>query len=296
MWAVVVGIDDYPGIDADLQAAVADARDVDRALAAYAVPSDHRLLLLDEAATADNIRAALGWLASRAGADSTAVFFYSGHVRQRSSAGDRDAEAVDEAMVAADGGNVDDGEMAAILRDMEARSAWIGIAGCYGGGFDDALAPGRVLTAAAGENDVAYENSSLGRSYLVEYMVRRAMLEGKASGSVQDAFAWARSQIARDYPNRQPVILDRSRAPVVLGPRAAPTAAAGPDGQRRPPAEAEPQPDGPPSPSAPPPPAEPGGPGSGPCTQVLGVTICSNQGFQRSAPKSLARPALVSSS
>ena len=299
VWAVVVGIDDYPGSDADLQAAVADARDVDQALAAYGVPTDHRLLLLDEAATADNIRAALGWMASRAAADSTAVFFYSGHGRQTTSAGDRDAEAVDEAMVAADGGNVDDGQVAAILRDLEARSAWIGIASCYGGGFDDALAPGRVLTAAAGENDLAYENSSLGRSYLVEYMVRRAMLEGNASDSVQDAFAWARAQIARDYPNRQPVILDRSRGPVVLGPRAAPTAATAPEGQRRPPAQAEPQPDRPPSPAAPPPPAEPGEPGepgSGLCTQVLGVTICSGQRFQHSAPKPLARPAPVSSS
>src|SRR5207249_2815374 len=35
VWAVVVGIDDYPGTDADLKAAVADARDVDSALAAY---------------------------------------------------------------------------------------------------------------------------------------------------------------------------------------------------------------------------------------------------------------------
>ncbi|MCA1847250.1 MAG: hypothetical protein LC792_29485, partial [Actinobacteria bacterium] len=39
VWAVVVGIDDYPGTDADLRAAVADARDVDNALAAYGVPT-----------------------------------------------------------------------------------------------------------------------------------------------------------------------------------------------------------------------------------------------------------------
>ncbi len=217
VWAVVVGIDDYPGADADLRAAVADARDVDSALAAYGVPANHRMLLLDKQATADNIRGALAWMAGRASAESTVVFFYSGHVRQVAGDPDRDGEVIDEALVAADGDNVYDGQVADLLRSVDARSAWIGIAACYGAGFDDALAPGRILTAAAGENDVAYENSSLGHSYLVEYMVRRAMLQGKAPSSVQDAFAWARTQIARDYPNRQPAILDRSRGPVVLG-------------------------------------------------------------------------------
>jgi hypothetical protein len=272
VWAVVVGIDDYPGTDADLRAAVADARDVDSALAAYGVPASHRLVLLDRQATADNIRGALAWMVSRASADSTAVFFYSGHVRQVSGDPDRDGEAVDEAIVAADGDNVYDGQVADLLRGLEARSAWIGIAACYGAGFDDALAPGRILTAAAGENDVAYENSSLGHSYMVEYMVHRAMLQGKAPASVQDAFAWARAQIARDYPNRQPAVLDRSRGPVVLG---RPTAAT-PD--RKPSAQAPSEPKDPqPNPSAPQPTAPEPQPGGTACAQVLGVSVCSEK-------------------
>jgi hypothetical protein len=271
VWAVVIGIDDYPGDDADLRAAVADARDVDSALAAYGVQASHRLVLLDKQATADNIRGALAWMAGRASADSTAVFFYSGHVRQVAGDPDRDGEAIDEAIVAADGDNVYDGQVAELLRGMEARSAWIGIAACYGAGFDDALAPGRILTAAAGENDVAYENSSLGHSYMVEYMVRRAMLQGKAPASVQDAFAWARAQIARDYPNRQPAILDRSRGPVVLG---RPTAAT-PERKPAPQPPSEPK-DPQPNPSAPPPTAPEPKPGSA-CAQVLGVSVCSEQ-------------------
>jgi len=271
VWAVVVGIDDYPGTDADLRAAVADAKDVDSALAAYAVPASHRLVLLDRQATADNIRGALAWMAARASADSTAVFFYSGHVRQVAGDPDRDGEAVDEAIVAADGDNVYDGQVADLLRNMEARSAWIGIAACYGAGFDDALAPGRILTAAAGENDVAYENSSLGHSYMVEYMVHRAMLEGKAPASVQESFAWARAQIARDYPNRQPAIIDRSRGPVVLG---RPTAAT-PDRKSAPQRPSEPK-DPQPNPSAPPPTTPEPKPGTA-CAQVLGVSVCSEQ-------------------
>ena len=90
VWALMVGIDDYPGTDADLNAGTADAREVDAALAAYGVPGQHRLLLLDHQATADNIRAGLAWLAGRASSDATVVFFYSGHVRQVTGDADRD--------------------------------------------------------------------------------------------------------------------------------------------------------------------------------------------------------------
>ena len=225
-------------------------------------------------------------MAGRASADSTIVFFYSGHVRQVAGDADRDGEAIDEAIVAADGDNVFDGQVADILRTSEARAAWIGIAACYGTGFDDALAPGRILTAAAGENDVAYENSSLGHSYMVEYMVRRAMLQGKAPGSVQDAFTWARAQIARDYPNRQPAILDRSRGPMVLGRTAAPPAPP----ERKPSAQPAPKPEDPqPAPSAPPPTAPEPKPGGSACAQVLGVSVCSDQ--KSSGPHVVVGPA-----
>lgn len=280
VWAVVIGIDDYPGSDADLRAAAADARDVDAALAAYGVPAARRILMLDHNASAANIRGSLAWLTRNASPDATVVFFYSGHVRHVGGDMDNDGEAVDEAMVGADGNHVLDGEMADIFRGLEARSAWIGIAACYGGGFDDAIAAGRLLTAAAAEGDLAYENSALGHSYLVEYMVRRAMLQAKAPGSVQEAFAWARNQIARDYPNRQPVIIDRAKGPVVLGVRGGPPA---PQPQNTQPAPGQPQPQ--PQPQNPPPepapapeapPAPPGEPPPGACAEVLGVSVCSN--------------------
>jgi hypothetical protein len=282
VWALMVGIDDYPGSDADLNAGAADAREVDAALAAYGVPGPRRILLQDQQATADNIRAGLAWLAGRASSDATVVFFYSGHVRQVTGDADRDGEATDEAIVAADGDAVYDGELAGVFRNLEARSVWLGIAGCYGSGFDDALAPGRVLTAAAAESDLAYENSALGHSYLVEYMVHRAMLQGRASGSVQEAFSWAQAQIAKDYPNRQPVMMDRSRAPMVLGSRGQPAPPAQSAGE---PPPAEPQPGGEDPATPPATPSEPGE-GTGACAQVLGVSVCSNNGSsQRPNPQ-----------
>jgi hypothetical protein len=106
-------------------------------------------------------------------------------------------------------------------------------------------------------------------------MVRRAMLQGRAPGSVQEAFGWARAQIARDYPNRQPAMLDRSRGPMVLG-RA--TAAPPPPSERKPapqPAPAKPE-EPKPNPTPPPTAPEPQ-PGGSACAQVLGVSVCSDQ-------------------
>jgi hypothetical protein len=278
VWAVVVGIDDYPGHEGDLRAASADARDVDAALAAYGVPAHRRILLLDGQASGANIRSSLGWLVAHASTDATAVFFYSGHVRQVSGSTDGDREGLDEALVGSDGAPVLDGEMAELLSGLEARAAWLGIAGCYGSGFDDALAPGRLITAAAAEADLAYENSALGHSYLVEYMVRQAMLQGKAPGSVQEAFGWAQSQIARDYPNRQPVMIDRTRGPLVLEAQARPRGAAPAEPQRPAPPESQSAPEQAPAPPPSPPAESPGegSPGEGACASVLGVTVCSN--------------------
>ena len=111
------------------------------------------------------------------------------------------------------------------------------MATCYGGAFTRLLAPGRVLTAAAGPNQLAYENESFGRSYLVEYMVRQGMIEGRAPGTVQDAFSYARAAIARDYPGREPVEMEdqapgialrSTTAPAPASVRSAPTSGTGP--------------------------------------------------------------------
>lgn len=214
VWAVVIGVDEYPGTY-DLRAGVADAIEVESMLEQAAVPASQRRVLLDGDATLPAVRESLDWLVANAGPRSTVLVFFSGHVREVGGDPDGDGEDVDEALLLADDQEYTDGEMADALRTLRARHAWIAIAGCYGGGFDDTLAPGRILTAASPEGDLAWENDRFNRTYLVEYMIGRTALAGGA-GSVQDAFAQALAALKVDYPHRLPVMFDQSGAPVTL--------------------------------------------------------------------------------
>lgn len=243
-WAVIVGVNDYPGSRSDLRSAVNDANDVDLALAGLGVPLDHRLVLRNTQATSDVIRAATDWLVARAGPDAVAVFFYSGHVRKLGP--------TTEALVGADGGLLRDDELGARLSHLQARRAWVAIAACFGGGFTEVLAPGRILTGAAPADALAYESSRLGRSYMVQYMIREAMIEGRASGSVQAAFTYATLALARQNPTRLPVQIDLSVLPLDLRPPGeskAPLPPLVPPGPRQ--VVAVPAPPPPPAPSPP---------------------------------------------
>lgn len=198
-WAVLIGINDYPGTRYDLKSAVADVVEVNDALGALGVPGDRRLLIRDRQATAGTIRTAVDWLVAHAGPDATAVFFYAGHVRKLGQGS--------EAIVGSDGGVLTDVEFARLLEGLKASKTWIGLAACYSGGFTEVLRPGRVLTAAASADALAYENEAFGRSYLVEYMVRRAIMQGGLT-TVEGAFGAAQANLRRDYPNRVPVQFD----------------------------------------------------------------------------------------
>jgi hypothetical protein len=214
-WAVVVGVNDYPGTEHDLRSAVPDAEEMNRALDVLAVPRANRLVLTDGQATAGAIAGAADWLVDRAGPDAVAVFFFAGHVRKQAAA--------TEAMVGADGCTLDDAQLARRLAPLRARRAWVAMAACYGGGFTEVLRPGVVLTGAAGAGERAYENSSFNRSYMVEYMVRQAIVEGRASDSVQAAYGYARYALSLDrFSNRLPVQVDRSDGHLDLRPPGAP--------------------------------------------------------------------------
>ncbi len=232
-WAVVIGINDYPGSSDDLNSAVNDADDVVQAMRILGVSNDRILTLRDGQVSRTTLLQAVSWLAAHAGPDAVAGFFYAGHVRKTAHG--------NEEIVTSDGSSVTDNELANALSRVQATRSWVAIAACYGAGFDEVLRPGRVLTAAAGRNSLAYENSAIDRSYMVEYMVRQAIILGRASDTVQTAYHYAFDRISQERPGREPVQIDHSNGALDLRPPGANRAN-----------EPQPQPEPPPAPSSPP--------------------------------------------
>ena len=205
--AVVVGINDYPGTDHDLRSAVADGRDMTATLRRWGVPQQNIVVAEDAGASAGGVLQALQWLVDNAGPDDTAIFFFSGHARSLGFG--------TQALVGSDGWLLTDRFLADKLRPLRARATWIVLSVCYGGGFDELLAPGRMLTAAASADNLAYENESFGRSYLGQFLVRLALLQGRSGGPiVQQAVAWAQAYLARDAPDRQLTQIDLTTEPL----------------------------------------------------------------------------------
>lgn len=209
VFALIVGIDDYPGTRHDLGAAVADADTVNEALARFGVPAANRVVLRNGQARRSGIVSAVRSLVATAGPGSTIVFAYAGHVRKL----DRDTEAI----VAADGGVLSDQELADLLAPSSADGMWLLLATCYAGGFTELLGPGRILTAAADAQSLAYESPSINGSYLVHHLVREGWLQGRAGPTVQEAFAFADARIAQEYPARRPMQIDGSSGRMRFG-------------------------------------------------------------------------------
>jgi hypothetical protein len=258
VYGLVIGINDYPGDATDLRGAVPDAEDMSDVLAMNGVPAENVQTLLDSEASTAGIAEGLQWLVSAARPDSTVVLFYAGHVRKLSEQ--------TEAVVAADHGVLTDLYLAKQLEGLQAHDVWIVMASCYGGGFTELMAPGRILTAAADANNLAYENESFHRSYLDEYLIHQGlMLGGAKAPTAQDAFTYAQAGLERDYPDRALTQFDQSTEAISLDGvhRDAPPAppGSGPPSDNGPVPPGVSAPEGPPS--APPPPS--------PCRNPLGL-------------------------
>jgi hypothetical protein len=264
VYGLIIGINDYPGTSSDLQGAVPDAEDMSDVLALYGVPDANVRTLLDADAGTPQINDALQWIVNVTKPDSTVVIFYAGHVRKLSD----DTEAV----VAADGGVLPDWYLASQLQSLPAHDTWIVMAACYGGGFTELMAPGRILTAAADANSLAYENESFDRSYLDEYLVHQALLERLGAGpTAQQAFNYAQARLERDYPDRTLTQFNQATEAISLDGvhRPAPDTSSDGDGSSSGSLPGVPSPsDPPPSPpsSPPPPPSDPT-----PCKNLLGL-------------------------
>lgn len=205
--ALIIGINNARGGGA-LPGSITDARNMRDALLGYGFPSKNITMLLDKQASASGIRRGLADLAMRTPSDGVAVFAVATHTRRR---GGRNS------LLAADGQLIGASELASALGRVRSKM-WVALPTCYAAGYalQGIVGPGRVATFASPSGQQTYQLGSAG-SYLVINMVREAMLAGRAPGSVEDAFRYAKATLERDHPGRVPIMSDGVKGELVLG-------------------------------------------------------------------------------
>lgn len=149
VYGIFAGIADYPGTDDDLDLTDQDAiRARDALIAGAGMNVDNAYTLLNEDATSDNFRAALGSINADIGAEDTLVIFYSGHgnrVPRAAGPNSSDPDGLDETIELYDGALLDD-ELAALLENSNAGTILLVMDSCFSGGFskDIISRPGRM--------------------------------------------------------------------------------------------------------------------------------------------------------
>jgi caspase domain-containing protein len=143
-YALLVGVDDYPGEGNDLNGPRADAGIMYEILVeSYGFPEENILLLEDADANRENITNAFLRHLGQAGPDGVAVFFYSGHGTQlESNIGlgeplDPEANGTDEALVVWGEGDetglILDDELGFLADQLQTSRTWIVIDACFSG-------------------------------------------------------------------------------------------------------------------------------------------------------------------
>lgn len=159
-WAVIIGISDYRGRANDLQYCDDDAQDMYNYLIAKGYPEGNIKLLLDGAAKANKIIAAIDWLNSWEGPNSEVVFFYSGHGSTYVGYDDGDPESIDEGIVSADLYLILDGQLKQKFSTFESQKISFTFDSCFSGGMNDLAGSGRVVVAACDETEYSYDGTS----------------------------------------------------------------------------------------------------------------------------------------
>lgn len=196
-WALVVGVTDYDGRTVSTAAGAADAVDFRQALLENGFRDDRIMMLVEERATAANIRGGLRWLNDQSNENSFSVFHFSGHVKQMGGDRDRDGEKVDEYLWPRDNKFISDRELANAMTALRGL-VWIDIAGCEAAGFEEGISgPTRLFTGSSRETEKSYEYPPWNNSVFTGLEIDEAFLQGKGDRdgngkvSIQEAFAHA---------------------------------------------------------------------------------------------------------
>lgn len=155
VYAVMVGISDYPGTGNDLPLTADDARKLQQALSRQGTLAPESVTLIDGQATRAGLRSAFQRVAQAAGPNDLFIFFYSGHGNQvRSQVSATEPDGKNETIEMVDGAITDD-EMNEMFQQVRAQTALLILDSCFSGGFarDVVSRPG-VMGLFSSEEDL----------------------------------------------------------------------------------------------------------------------------------------------
>ena len=135
VYAVMVGISDYPGSGNDLPLTAEDARKLQQALQRQGTLAPESITLIDGQATRAGLREAFQRVAAAAGPDDLFLFFYSGHgnqVRGQVSATEPDGKNETIEMV---DGSITDNELSQMFQQVRSNTSLLILDSCFSGGF-----------------------------------------------------------------------------------------------------------------------------------------------------------------
>ena len=215
-YAIVVGINNYPGSSSDLQYTVADADEMSHVLiTTYGFSVSNVNELTDAAATKTAIYDAINAVKGQAVAGDEVVFFFSGH-GAKGKANDYDRNNVDQSIVVnnenGSWGYIWDGELVQLFSGFGTNRIIFIFDSCLAGGMSVLNASGRVVNMACTANGLSYEGASWGGGHgqFTYYFAEQGMENGLAEKTdntpgitdvtVEEAFDYAKANCIYQTP------------------------------------------------------------------------------------------------
>jgi len=215
-YAIVIGINDYPGTGSDLQYTVADAHEMSYVLTTtYGFSAGNVHELTNTNATKTAIYEAIRAVKQSAGPGDEVVFFFSGH-GAKGKADDDDKNNVDQAIVVQEvvQGTLQfafiwDGELVQWFSDFKAKRIVFVFDSCLAGGMAVLKAPDRVVCMASTINSMSLEGAAWGGGHgqFTYYFAEEGMEMTKADVrpkdnqvTVEEAFDYAKANCKSQTP------------------------------------------------------------------------------------------------
>lgn len=191
-YAIVIGVEDYPGTLYDLNYCVDDANSIySRLLNNYGFDEIYIHLLLDSAATKSAIQTAFNQISFFIDSDDVFFFYYSGHGEK----GSFNNHIFPYDSITSSSNRISDIELDTYLDNVNAAEQYIIIDSCGSGGMiEEAQAPNRYFMTASSKIEDSWETSSLGHGVFTYYFLRSFSTASDSNGdgirSMEEQFAY----------------------------------------------------------------------------------------------------------